>query len=126
MKIDFCPCPKPSGKKTSAVNRWANFREFLKRDFTRRDITQCEICKWEHENLSPMQLALDNLKKGFCLSFAHRHKRRWYLPFPELLRAFEQVLLVCQAHHSLIEYNSTLTELWFRRLRGPEKLDFLS
>lgn len=106
--------PKPSKtKKTSSVSRWANDRKWLKTDFMKRGITTCEMCAWEHRR---------GIAPTFCyiLSFAHRHKRDWYLSCPELLRNFLQVILACQAHHSLIEYDKELTNVWFERLRGPE------
>lgn len=110
----FNPCPKPSkSKKASSVDRWANDRRWLKSDFESRGVTYCEMCAWEHEHgLKPVACGI--------LSFAHRHKRGWYLSCPELLRAYVQVILACQLHHQKIEVDRDLTEEWFMRLRGPE------
>lgn len=72
----------------------------LKQLFLDKGITNCERC------------GNDNF-----LSFAHKHKRRWYYDKPELLADFNQVLLLCIPCHQQIEYNKELTKKWFNELR---------
>lgn len=54
------------------------------------------------------------------LTFAHRHKRRWYLNKGELINDYNQILLLCIHCHQKIEKDSILTEETFDRLRGKE------
>lgn len=80
---------------------WQKCLKILKKEFESRGITRCEVC------------GKDNF-----LSFAHLHKRRWYYGQEELLKDFNQVLLLCVPDHQLLEYNEELTKETFQRLRG--------
>ena len=62
---------------------------------------------------------------GICLhfmfmSFHHRHKRRWYKLQPELLKTFNQTIIVCGACHDFLEQHPEESRETFERLRGPE------
>jgi hypothetical protein len=60
---------------------------------------------------------------NFCLSYAHRHKRRWYYDKPDhLLWDHDQVAISCANCHEMIEKNKELTESTFLRVRGEEKI----
>lgn len=89
--------PKPS--------KWDRIRPALKREFLGRDITECE-------------LRLPGCWRNNALGFAHRHKRQWYLDKPELLGAFDQVVLACVSCHEKIEDDKVETERQFLRLRA--------
>jgi hypothetical protein len=80
---------------------WNRCREKLKKIFSSKWIETCEICG-----------------QNWILSFHHRHKRRCYYSQPELLGDFNQVLLLCDSHHDLLEKSPTLTKEWFLKLRG--------
>lgn len=51
------------------------------------------------------------------LTFAHKHKRVFYLSCPEKLYAFDETLLLCVKCHDKIETSRELTEEIFRKLR---------
>jgi len=84
---------------------WERIRPKLKREFYKKGITTCELnlpgCWWDN-----------------ALGFAHKHKRKWYLDKPELLGAFDQVVLACTPCHEKIEDDREATEEHFERLRG--------
>lgn len=91
----------------TAINRKAN--GILRKLFHDKGITTCEICG-----------------ENFFLSFAHRHKRRWYYDKPvKLLWDFNQVIIACILCHNDIEKSKELTEQTFLKLRGDEKLNQL-
>ena len=84
------------------INREANIR--LKKIFEDLGIRWCENCG-----------------KPYILSFAHRHKRKWYYDKPdEMLWNLKQVILACLICHDKMEKDSKLTEEIFMRLRGKE------
>lgn len=86
----------------TAINRKANIE--LKKLFLDKGIYWCEVCG-----------------KAYILSFAHRHKRKWYYDKPnELLWDFNQVIIVCLICHDKMEKDSELTEQKFMSLRGEE------
>lgn len=72
----------------------------LKKLFEEKGIDRCEMCG-----------------SDYLLTFAHRHKRRWYYGQENLLSDFNQVLLLCLKCHNRIEYNKELTEQIFNRKR---------
>lgn len=89
--------------------------------FEDREIGYCEITRYEfeHGNITEKQAR----ERNFALSFAHRHKRDWYKQFgreteEKLLGSFNQVLLLGQYYHSLIENDAELTRHYFQLLRG--------
>lgn len=51
------------------------------------------------------------------LTFAHKHKRVWYLSKPELLYSLDETLLACVKCHDKIEVSRVLTEKMFTVLR---------
>lgn len=75
--------------------------------FQDKDILCCEI-------------KLDGCTGSYGLTYAHRHKRNWYLGKQELLSDFNQVLLACLNCHIKIEQDKQLTEYRFNELRGAE------
>jgi len=79
----------------------------LKKIYLDKETTTCE-------------LRLSGCKNNMFLGFAHRHKRRWYKLKPSLLADYNQTVLACQPCHDRIEYNKSLTEDVFLRLRGVE------
>jgi hypothetical protein len=85
------------------INVSANVK--LKKLFTEKGITKCELTG-----------------SKFALTYAHRHPRVWYYSQPELLYAFEQVLLLNQDAHQKMDDRSQTTEAEkeeiFIRLRG--------
>ncbi|MCK5023757.1 MAG: hypothetical protein KAS04_06275 [Candidatus Aenigmarchaeota archaeon] len=77
----------------------------LKKLFLEKDIRYCEARI--SQNCSPMSI-----------SFAHRHKKHWYLGKPDELRwAYEQVIGACIPCHQELEFDRELTEETFLRLR---------
>jgi len=91
---------KRSGKQ-GKLNQKAN--KALKKTFEEAEIVYCELCgthSW--------------------LSFAHRHKRRWYRGRSELLSDFNQVMLLCMGCHMKLESDKNLTEETFLKYRGEE------
>jgi hypothetical protein len=99
-KADQVGKKKPSKTQTNAG---ANVK--LKKLFIEKGIVKCE---------------LTGLK--FALAYAHRHPRVWYYSKPELLYAWEQVLLLSQEAHQKMDDRSQTTEAEkeaiFIRLRG--------
>ncbi len=87
--------------------QWANYRRKLKKIYEEKGITTCEI-------------KLGGCWKNNALSFAHRHKRKFYLDKPELIGDFNQTILACIYCHQFIEDNKILTEQIFNKLR-PQK-----
>lgn len=82
----------------------------LEKMFLEREITTCEYnkphkCSW------------------WCLNFAHRHKRREYLGKEELLEDFNQVALMCQESHNIIEPSRERTQAFFQEIRGDDIID---
>lgn len=91
----------------SKEKEWAKARKKLKVIYEEKGITKCELrfgCCW----------------KNNALSFAHRHKRNWYLDKPELLGEFKQTVLACIPCHDIIEDDKELTEEVFKKLRPEE------
>jgi hypothetical protein len=72
----------------------------LRKLFKDKGITRCELCS-----------------SDWGLTYAHRHKRRWYYGQENLLSDFNQVLLLCLKCHNRIEYDQELTNQIFERLR---------
>lgn len=91
--------------KQEKINAKAN-RE-LKKLYEGTDIRSCEI-------------RLEGCQGTFAMSYAHRHKRRWYYLVPEKLWDFKQSVLSCNHCHQIIEQDKDLTEEVFLRLRGEE------
>jgi hypothetical protein len=87
--------------------RNAHNNKALKKIYLEKGITRCE-------------LRFDCCADGEMLSFAHRHKRRWYLGREYLLRSFHHTILACIPCHQEIEKDKELTERQFLRLRGKE------
>lgn len=80
----------------------------LKKLFLKKDIRFCEA------NL------VENCM-GANLTFAHRHKKHWYLGKPDELRwSYNQVAGICPVCHALMEYDKELTEQVFARIRGED------
>jgi len=92
--------------KSKRVAYWNKCKKELKEVFQEKGITTCEM-RWPH----------DCFNNNF-LSFAHRKKRREYYSEPEKLKDFNEVLLLCQTAHNMIEYNRDLTDKLFKELRG--------
>lgn len=86
------------GKRNIEANK------ILKKIFEEKEIYNCE---------NP------NCQSGFCLTFAHRHKREWYRPVErqKLLYDFNEVLLLCLKCHDEIEVSKEKTEELFNKLR---------
>ena len=59
------------------------------------------------------------------LSFAHKHKRIYYKNREDLLVSFEETILACIPCHEQIEFDRTLTEKEFERLRDEDRLEAL-
>lgn len=89
--------------KRTKLNIIAN-RE-LKKIFEQKGIFNCEL------NLEGCN--------NYPLSFAHKHKRRWYYDKPDSqLWDFNEVVLSCINCHEKIEKSSILTREIFEKLRG--------
>jgi len=86
---------------------WQENKTKLIKLFKEKGITSCEI-------------KLDKCWGKNYLSFAHRHKRKYYLDKPELIIEFNQVVSACPYCHNAIEDNKELTEQIFIKLRGQE------
>jgi hypothetical protein len=86
------------------TTKWVHDRRKLKRIYENKGITTCE-------------LRLDGCAYDNMLSFAHRHKRRFYYSQPHLLGKFDQTLLACIPCHEKIENDKELTEYYFNLLR---------
>ena len=79
--------------------------------------------KFNHTKVQKMFFEKDMIRCEKCntsewLSFAHRHKRRWYLNKGDLINDFNQILLLCVPCHERIERSKTLTEELFNIKRG--------
>jgi hypothetical protein len=94
------------GRKTLA---WNKDRAKLKLIYAEKGITTCEL------NFAGCWV-------NNALSFAHHHKRNWYLTCPELLGSFNETILACNPCHSLLEVNKELTDTMFNKLR-PNTVD---
>lgn len=69
----------------------------------------------------------ENCGSTFGLSFAHRHKRIWYLHKPELLSDINQVLILCVFPcHYFLDGKPLELEQLFIKLRGEELTNNLS
>jgi len=96
----FLPCPKPEKKKKQDDYDIKK----VKKEFKEKGIVRCEMCNTE-----------------LFLSFAHRHKRNWYLNKGNTINDFNQILLLCVPKcHLALEKDSKLTEQTFNKLRGEE------
>ena len=100
-KADQIGKKKPS---RVSINKIVNVE--LKKLFKRKGIFKCELTG-----------------SKFALTYAHRHGRVWYYDKPpELMYAFEQVLLLSQKAHQKMDDRSQTTEVEkeaiFIRLRG--------
>ena len=104
MKLDLWIYTYQTMNKTA---NWSKQRAKLKKIYEAKGITSCE-------------LGFEGCWRDNALSFAHRHKRYFYSTDPELLGEFEQTLLTCNSCHGQIEYDRSLTEEVFERLRGEE------
>ncbi len=96
--------PLKPGAKTKA---WQETKKELKKEFAKKGIISCEV-------------RLPKCQGRWGLSFAHRHKRSWYLGKPKLLGSFKQVVLTCIHCHQMIEYDRALSDRTFNQLRGEE------
>lgn len=85
--------------KRLTVNQRAN--KEMKQYCIDNDIRYCEKCHGNH-------------CQNYCLTFAHKHKRRWYYdkPVEWLWKRSEWKLLGLKCHEE-IEYNSQLTQELF-------------
>lgn len=83
---------------------WDRQRKKLKKIYKDKGITSCE-------------LRMGGCTGGYNLSFAHRHKRRYYTD-TNLLGSFNQTILACINCHDKIEFKPKATEAYFRILRG--------
>ena len=95
------------------MSLWDKIRPKVKQLFVSKGIFECELhlagC-WIHN----------------ALSFAHRHKRKWYLDKKELLGDFNQIVLACVPCHEKIEDDKEATEKHFVRLRdNREELEYV-
>lgn len=88
--------------KIGKANLKAN--KILKQKFEELDIKTCE-------------LGLPGCFINNFLSFAHRHKRRFYGGSVERLSDIKEVLLACINCHDKIEDNKELTNEMFNKLR---------
>ena len=89
------------GKKTK---QWQKIKVQLKKLFEEKGITSCEV-------------RLEGCR-NFFLTWAHLHKRHWYLGENEILLGdFSQVLLCCVDCHQKLERDPKLTQEMFAKLR---------
>jgi hypothetical protein len=94
--------------KRTELNIEANKR--IKKMFTDFQLFHCE-CN------------LDGCTGSMFLTFAHRHKRRYYYDQPfEMLYSYNQVILACINCHQKIEQSAELTQEIFEDLRGDDEL----
>ena len=98
---------KKVNTKNGKTQYWYRCRQRLKKLFMEKGIISCE-------------LKLKDCWGNEALSFAHRHKRRWYYAKEELLQSWKQVILACIPCHQVIEKDAKLTEKVFLKLRGNE------
>lgn len=77
---------------------------------------------FEEEGARRCEARLDDKCFNYThLSFAHRHKRNWYIGKEQALIDKNQVILACVSCHQQLEKDASLTESVFALLRGPEK-----
>ena len=98
---------KPIRKIGKIGKRNAQSNRILKSIYEEKGITKCEV-------------GFIGCSGGSFLSFAHKHKRHFYLSQPKLLSSFNETLLACINCHSKLEVDKDLTVSTFDRLRGPE------
>lgn len=100
---------KRDGSKMSKNEEWNLERAKLKIKYINAGITRCEyVC---------VDGKYCNSKK--MLSFAHEDKRRNLEPGD--LGSIDKTLLLCQRHHSMIEYDKNETQRLFKKLRPLEE-----
>jgi len=66
------------------------------------------------------EVGFQGCTKTLMPTFAHRHKRRWYLNKGESINSFGQIILACMNCHDKMEKNKQLTKEIFEKLRGRE------
>jgi hypothetical protein len=91
-------------KPGKRITQWNKYRADLKIIYQKKGITTCE-------------LRFKDCWFNNALSFAHHHKRSWYLDKPELLGSFNETILCCTSCHQKIEYDYELTKMVFTKLR---------
>jgi len=89
------------GKRTKT---WNKDRAKLKLIYQEKGITTCE-------------LRFEGCWVNNALGFAHKHKRSYYLLWPDQLGTFTETILACNPCHQKIEYDKKLTEEMFDKLR---------
>jgi hypothetical protein len=89
-------------KQKKRVNTEVNNK--LNAMFQKKEILTCE-------------LRFEKCTGSYRLTYAHRHKRNWYLNKQELLSDFNHVILACLNCHQVIEQDKELTENKFIELR---------
>jgi len=94
----------------SWTKKWEADRKKLKEVFADKGMVYCEA-------------RLPGCLVNNFLSFHHRHKRIWYKRKgrERLLGSFNQVILVCQSCHDLLENNKELSNKIFKELRKIDK-----
>ena len=95
-------------KFTTKTQEWAKARKKLKVIYEDKEITNCE-------------LRFKGCWVNNALSFAHRHKRKWYLDHPELLGEFKQTVLACIPCHDIIEDDKEMCRVYKNMFREEEK-----
>lgn len=83
--------------------------------FTKNNLTKT----YQKKGITQCELHLEGCWRYNTLSFAHRHKRRYYKG-TDMLWTFNQTILACIPCHQKIEYDSDLTEEIFEKLRGED------
>ena len=68
-----------------------------------------------HHDIYGCELRLEGCTWNSFLTFAHRHKRRWYYGQEELLTDRNEWRLACINCHEKIEYDRDLTEEVFQQ-----------
>lgn len=76
----------------------------------------------EKMEMKKCEIGLEGCLGAWPLAPAHRHKRAWYQGDAKLLADPRQWVCACQDCHDKIEFDGTLTEEIFLRLRGPAEL----
>jgi hypothetical protein len=72
------------------------------------------------KNIQYCEIGLKKCTGSLGLTYAHRHKRNWYLGKQELLIDFNEVALACLNCHIEIEQDKNLTEEIFKKLRDKD------
>lgn len=95
----------------------------MKRKITKRNIRANKILKeiFENRGIIECELKLPGCWRNSALGFAHKEKRWKYIRWPEGLSDFNQVLLVCNPCHDIIEVDREKTLYFFRVLRDERK-----